>query len=210
MQTKQDSMGGGSSTVENGSGYDLSPFRRGANAASRNAVDELMPCVYNELRRIAANQIHFERPGGTLQPTALVHEAYLKLINQREANWQNRGHFCAIAAQEMRRILLEHARARRAQKRGGAGLQITLSDDLKVAAEVSDDAIALDEALNQLEVLDPQQARIVELRFFAELSVEETAEALGIGTATVKRDWAMARAWLLRQLNHRGSHAAAT
>jgi RNA polymerase sigma factor (TIGR02999 family) len=163
-----------------------------------------MPYVYHELRRIAAKQMRFERPGYTLQPTALVHEAYLRLINQREANWQNRAHFCAIAAQEMRRILLEHARARRAQKRGGGGRQITLSDDMKVAAEISDDLIALDEALNQLEALDPQQARIVELRFFAELSLEETAEALGIGTATVKRDWAMARAWLLRQIQSRG------
>lgn len=210
MKSERDFTGEGSSIVENESGHHLTRLLLEASAGSRKAVDELLPCVYQELRRIAANQMRFERPGITLQPTGLVHEAYLRLINQREANWQNRAHFCAIAAQEMRRILLEHARARRAQKRGADGLQITLSEDLKVASEVSDDLIALDEALNQLEALDPQQARIVELRFFTELTVEETAEALGIGTATVKRDWAMARAWLLRELNRKADCAVAT
>jgi RNA polymerase sigma-70 factor, ECF subfamily len=174
-----------------------------ASSGSRNAVDQLVPLVYDELRRIAAGQMRRERPGGTLQPTALVHEAYVKLINQRAANWQNRAHFFAIAAQQMRRILLEHARSRRAQKRGGGYLSIALDESLKLSADKADnidDVIALDEALHALEALDSQQARIVELRFYVDLSVEETAEVLGIGSATVKRDWAMARAWLLREL----------
>jgi RNA polymerase sigma factor (TIGR02999 family) len=174
-----------------------------ASSGSRNAVDQLVPLVYDELRRIAGGQMRRERPGGTLQPTALVHEAYVKLINQRAANWQNRAHFFAIAAQQMRRILLEHARSRRAQKRGGGYLSIALDESLKLSADNADnidDVIALDEALHALEALDSQQARIVELRFYVDLSVEETAEVLGIGSATVKRDWAMARAWLLREL----------
>jgi RNA polymerase sigma-70 factor, ECF subfamily len=174
-----------------------------ASSGSRNAVDQLVPLVYDELRRIAAGQMRRERPGSTLQPTALVHEAYVKLINQRAVNWQNRAHFFAIAAQQMRRILLEHARARRAQKRGGGYLSIALDESLKLSADNADnidDVIALDEALLALEALDSQQARIVELRFYVDLSVEETAEVLGIGSATVKRDWAMARAWLLREL----------
>jgi RNA polymerase sigma-70 factor, ECF subfamily len=160
----------------------------------------LAPLVYQELRRLAASQMQRERPGATLQPTALVHEAYLKLINQREVNWQNRAHFFAIAAQEMRRILLGYARARWAQKRGGARAPLTLEEGLVVTDNHTEDLIALEEALETLAHLDPRQARIVELRFYVELSVEEIAAVLGIGTATVKRDWAMARAWLLQQL----------
>jgi len=171
-----------------------------ASAGNRRAVDQLMPLIYHELRRMAAAQMRHERPGGTLQPTALVHEAYLKLINQRAVSWQNRAHFFAIAAQEMRRILLGHARARHAQKRGGGNLPITLDESIQVTDDHLDDLIALEEALQQLEALDPRQARIVELRFYVDLSVEEIAEVLGIGTATVKREWAMARSWLLREL----------
>src|SRR5436305_194074 len=141
-----------------------------------------------------------ERAGVTLQPTALVHESYLKLIEQRAVNWQNRAHFFTIAAQEMRRILLGYARARRAQKRGGARARITLEEGLVVTNDHADDLLAWEEALETLAHLDPRQARIVELRFYVELSVEEMAAVLGIGTARVKRDWAMARAWLLQQL----------
>jgi RNA polymerase sigma-70 factor (ECF subfamily) len=171
-----------------------------ASKGNRGAVDELTPLVYRELRRIAAGQMRRERAGATLQPTALVHEAYLKLINQREVTWQNRAHFFAIAAQEMRRILLGHARARKAQKRGSDGTRITLDESLAATEHHAEDVIALHEALNKLAQLDSRQARIVELRFYVELSVEEIAEVLGIGTATVKRDWAMARAWLLHEM----------
>jgi RNA polymerase sigma factor (TIGR02999 family) len=177
-----------------------------ASQGDRAALDQLTPLIYQDLRRIAANQMRQERPGLTLQPTALVHESYLKLIEQRAVNWQNRAHFFAIAAQEMRRILLGHARARQAQKRGGARARITLEEGLVVTDDHADDLIALEEALENLAQLDARQARIVELRFYVELSVEEIAEVLGIGTATVKRDWAMARAWLLHQL--RGKRAA--
>jgi RNA polymerase sigma factor (TIGR02999 family) len=176
----------------------------------RSALDRLTPLVYRELRRIAQNQMRHGRQGVTLQATALVHEAYLKLINQREVNWQNRAHFFAIAAQEMRRILLVYARSRRTQKRGGSYARLTLDEGLAVTEDHTDDLIALDEALGALEQLDPQQARIVELRFYVELSVEEIADVLGIGTATVKRDWAMARAWLLQQLQTKRTAAAAS
>jgi RNA polymerase sigma-70 factor, ECF subfamily len=171
-----------------------------ASHGNRQALDQLTPLVYQELRRIAGQRMRQERPGSTLQPTALVHEAYLALINQREATWQNRSHFFAIAAQEMRRILLMHARAKRAQKRGAGRNQVTLDEALVFAESHAEDLIAIDDCLERLSALDPQQARIVELKFFAGLTVEETAEVLGVGTATVKRDWAMARAWLLTQL----------
>lgn len=174
-----------------------------ASKGDREALDRVTAAVYQELRRIAAGQMRHERPGSTLQPTALVHEAYLKLINQREVSWQNRAHFFAIAAQEMRRIVLGYARARRAQKRGGGGAQLTLDESLIATDDHADDLIALDEILEHLAELDPRQARVVELRFYVELSVEETAEVLGVGTATVKRDWAMARAWVLQQLRSR-------
>jgi RNA polymerase sigma factor (TIGR02999 family) len=166
----------------------------------RAALDRLAPLIYQELRRIAAAQMRREAPGATLQPTALVHEAYLKLIGQREVHWQNRAHFFAIAAQEMRRILLGYARARKAQKRGGPRARLTLDESLAVTDSHVEDLIALDEALERLAQLDTRQAQVVELRFYVELSVEEIAEVLGIGTATVKRDWAMARAWLLQEL----------
>lgn len=179
-----------------------------ASNGDRAALDRLTPLVYQELRRIAVIQMRRERPGATLQPTALVHEAYLKLIHQRDVTWQNRAHFFAIAAQEMRRILLGYARARLAQKRGGVRARLTLDEGLAATENNAEDLIALDEALNGLAQLDPRQARIVELRFYVQMSGEEIAELLGIGTATVKRDWAMARGWLLQQLRSRRPAAA--
>ena len=167
----------------------------------QKALDKLMPLVYNELRRLAGNYLRRERPGHTLQPTALVNEAYLKLIDQRKAKWQNRAQFFGVAAQLMRRILVDHARERQAAKRGGSDqqrLSITSAEKLVQQPEV--DLLALHEALEELATLDPQQERIVELRFFGGLSIEETAEVLGIGHATVERDWKMARAWLRRKL----------
>ena len=150
----------------------------------RQSLDSLLPIVYQELRRLAASYLRRERPGQTLQPTALVHEAYLRLMKDRPDRWQNRAHFCAIAAHSMRQILIEKARARGALKRGGAQPRVTL-----------------DEALERLAAIDPDQARLVELRFFGGLTVEETAEAMDISPATVKRHWTVARAWLARELS---------
>lgn len=172
----------------------------------QQARDQLMPLVYSELRRLARNYLRKERPGHTLQPTALVNEAYLKLIDQKSARWQNRAHFYGVAAQLMRRILVDHARQHQAAKRGGSDqqrLSITSAGQLggkKLATEPAFDLLALHEALEELTVMDPQQGRIVELKFFGGLSIEETAEVMGIGHATVERDWKMARAWLRRKL----------
>ena len=170
----------------------------------RSALEQLTPLVYDELRRLAARYLRRERPGQTLQSTELVHEAYLRLIDQRSVQWQNRAHFFGIAAQMIRRILVDHARSRQARKRGGTAYRVTLDEAIAAAPEQRDlDLVALDEALNQLSLIDPQQGRIVEMRFFGGLSIEETAEALRISPATVKRDWTMARAWLFRELSGR-------
>jgi RNA polymerase sigma-70 factor (ECF subfamily) len=166
----------------------------------RQSVDSLLPIVYQELRRLAASYLRRERPGQTLQPTALVHEAYLRLMKDKPGRWQNRAHFCAIAAHSMRQILIERARARGAQKRGGARHRVTLDEALVAGGERSIDLVALDEALERLAAFDPEQARLVELRFFGGLTVEETAEAMNISPATVKRHWAVACAWLAREL----------
>ena len=163
-------------------------------------LDALLPVVYEELRRLAAAYLRRERPGQTLQPTALVHEAYLRLMKDRPGRWQNRAHFCAIAAHSMRQILIERARARGALKRGGAQPRVTLDEGLVAGESRSIDLVALDSALERLERLDPEQARLVELRFFGGLTIEETAEAMGISPATVKRHWTVARAWLAREL----------
>ena len=165
------------------------------------ALEDLMPLVYNELRRLANNYLRRERPGHTLQPTALVNEAYLKLVDQKNTRWQNRAQFYGIAAQLMRRILVDHARLRHAEKRGGAEqqrLSITSAGDLAIKPDL--DVLALHEALEELAIIDPQQSRIVELKFFGGLSIEETAEVMRLGHATVERDWKMARAWLRREL----------
>jgi len=165
------------------------------------ALEKLMPLVYSELRRLAGNYLRRERQGHTLQPTALVNEAYLKLIDQKNARWQNRAQFYGVAAQLMRRILVDHARRRQAAKRGGSDqqrLSITSAGQLTEKPDV--DLLALHEALEELKSFDSQQERIVELRFFGGLSIEETAEVVGIGHATVERDWKMARAWLRRKL----------
>jgi RNA polymerase sigma factor (TIGR02999 family) len=166
----------------------------------RQSLDSLLPVVYQELRRLAASYLRRERPGQTLQPTALVHEAYLRLMKDRPERWQNRAHFCAIAAHSMRQILIERARARGAIKRGGQVPRVTLDEALVGGNAPSYDLLALDEALGKLAAIDPEQARLVELRFFGGLTVEETAEAMNISPATVKRHWTMARAWLAREL----------
>jgi len=165
------------------------------------ALEKLMPLVYSELRRLASNYLRRERGEHTLQPTALVNEAYLKLVDQRNPKWQNRAHFFGIAAQLMRRILVDHARQHQAAKRGGSSQKrISLTGAEAFAKQPEVDLLALNEALDELAKMDPQQSRIVELKFFGGLSIEEIAEVLGIGHATVERDWKMARAWLRRQL----------
>jgi len=163
-------------------------------------LDALLPVVYEELRRLAAAYLRRERPGQTLQPTALVHEAYLRLMKDRPDRWQNRAHFCAIAAHSMRQILIERARARGARKRGGAQPRVTLDEGLVAGEAPSVDLVALNEALDRLEAMDPEQARLVELRYFGGLTIEETAEAMNTSPASVKRHWTVARAWLAREL----------
>jgi RNA polymerase sigma-70 factor (ECF subfamily) len=164
------------------------------------ALEKLMPLVYSELRRLAGNYLRRERGEHTLQPTALVNEAYLKLVDQRNAKWQNRAHFFGIAAQLMRRILVDHARRHQAVKRGGSARRISITSAEKFAKQPEVDLLALNEAMDKLAAMDPQQSRIVELKFFGGLSIEEIVEVLGVGHATVERDWKMARAWLRRQL----------
>ncbi|HET9528145.1 MAG TPA: sigma-70 family RNA polymerase sigma factor [Pyrinomonadaceae bacterium] len=165
------------------------------------ALDRLMPLVYSELRRLATNYLRRERAGHTLQPTALVNEAYLKLVGQRNAKWQNRAHFFAISAQLMRRILVDHARRHQAEKRGGSAQQrLSITSAEEFATQPAVDLLALNEALEELSKMDPQQGRIVELKFFGGLSIDETAEVLGISHSTVEREWKSARAWLRREL----------
>jgi RNA polymerase sigma-70 factor, ECF subfamily len=166
----------------------------------RQSVETLLPIVYQELRRLAAGYLRRERAGYTLQPTALVHEAYLRLLKDKPGRWQNRAHFCAIAAHSMRQILIERARARDAKKRGGERQRVTLDEGLVAGGDRSIDLIALDQALERLAALDAEQARLVELRFFGGLTIEETAEAMNTSPATVKRHWTMACAWLAREL----------
>jgi RNA polymerase sigma-70 factor (ECF subfamily) len=166
----------------------------------KQALDALIPLVESELKRIAAAQLSRERPNHTLQPTALVNEAYLQLVDQRSARWQGRAHFLAMASNFMRRILVDHARHRNYQKRGGAKAHVPIDEDLLLSPERDPHLIALDEALEQLTKKDPRKARVAELRYFGGLSVQETAEVLAISEATVHREWRFARAWLHREL----------
>jgi RNA polymerase sigma factor (TIGR02999 family) len=168
----------------------------------RAALDRLLPLVFDELRRLAASYLRRERAGHTLQPTALVNEAYLRLVGQEGAQWQNRAHFFGIAANLMRQILVDHARQRAAEKRGGSQLQrLSLTQAERLVRQEELDVLALNEALERLAEFDEQQARIVEMKFFAGLTIEETAEVLGISHATVEREWKLARAWLRRELS---------
>jgi RNA polymerase sigma factor (TIGR02999 family) len=170
----------------------------------RSAEGKLLDAVYRELHQMAARYMRRERADHTLQPTALIHEAYFRLIDQREKDWQNRAHFYGVAAQVMRRILVDYARTHRTAKRGGAHQKVSLDDAILLSPEQSDEIVALDEALSRLARLDPRQTRVVELRFFGGLSEEETAQLLGVSSRTIKRDWSMAKAWLYGELNTGG------
>ncbi|MBA2526309.1 MAG: sigma-70 family RNA polymerase sigma factor [Pyrinomonadaceae bacterium] len=168
----------------------------------QEALNKLMPLVYDELHRLASRYLRHERPGHTLQTTALVHEAYLKLVDQKKTDWQNRVQFFAAAAQVMRHILVDYARSHRALKRGGDYCRLSLDEAVMSSEEKDPDLLSLNEALNGLAAIDPQQSRVVELRVFGGLTVEDTAEALGISPRTVKREWSMAKAWLHRQIRN--------
>lgn len=170
------------------------------SAGDRAALDRLVPMVYAELRRMAARCLRGERPEHTLQPTALVHEAFVKLVGQREIQWQNRAQFFGVAAQLMRRVLVDHARERGANKRGGGLQRVALEDALAVSPSAQVDVIAVDAALNRLGEIDPDQVRIVELRFFGGLTIDETAAVMGWSAGSVKREWTIAKAWLQREI----------
>ena len=165
------------------------------------ALHELLPQVYDELRRLADYYLHQERPEHTLQPSDLVHETYLRLVNEQAIDWQDRAHFFGIAAVRMRHILVEHARSRQAAKRGGGEYRLSLSKANQLAEKRDVNLLALDDALQRLEAMDQQKSRIVELRYFGGLTIEETAEALRVSPATIKRDWSMARAWLRSEIS---------
>ena len=171
-----------------------------ASSGDKPALDEILPLVYDELRKIAQNYLNRERPDHTLQATALVHEASLRLIDQRKADWKNRSQFFGLAAQMMRRILVNHAESRQAEKRG-SGQKLQLDETVDVSFEENLDLLALDEALKKLEQFDEQKSKIVEMRFFGGLTIEETANVLGKSHATVEREWAFAKAWLHRELS---------
>ena len=179
---------------------DSSVILKDWSGGDRASADRLLSLVYDELRKIAGQYLRKEKSDHTLQPTALVHEAYMKLIDISDISWQDRAHFFAVSANIMRHILVDHARAKLAEKRGGDAQRISLEDADSLSSEPDVDLLAVDEALNELAEFDEQQSRIVELRFFGGLTIEETAHVAGISPATVKREWAMAKAWLHRKL----------
>ncbi len=183
---------------------DITPLLLAWGNGDASAGEQLLPVIYAELHRQASRAMRRESDDHTLQATALVHEAYLRLVDQRRTAWQNRAQFFGVAAQAMRRILVDHARAQHAEKRGGGVQQVTLNEANQGVSSESDhsmDVLALHDALDKLAVLDPDQARLVELRYFGGLNIEETAESLGVSPATVKREWAVARAWLRREMS---------
>ena len=183
------------------SAHEITQLLINGSNGSQGALDQLYPLVYEELRRLAHRYMSRERPGHTLQTTAVVHEAYLRLIDQKHVQWQSRAHFFAIAAQMMRRILITHAQSHAYAKRGGGALKVSLDEAAILSQERAGELLALDEALNSLTALDPRRSQVVELRFFGGLSNEEIAEVLKISPNTVTRDWQMAKAWLRREMS---------
>jgi RNA polymerase sigma factor (TIGR02999 family) len=179
--------------------HDVTALLQQWSDGDQSALDELLPIIYDELRRLAHAYLRHERSEQTLQTTALVHETYLRLVRQRSVNWKNRSHFFGIAAQAMRRILIDAARRRVADKRGG-GATFVFDDDRPPTIRLDERLVALDNALKELEKIDPDQSRIVELRYFGGMTIEETAEAMRLSPATIKREWSTARAWLYRRM----------
>lgn len=188
--------------------HEITRLLRAWSEGDEAALEKLTPLVYEELHRVARRYMAAERPDHTLQTTALIHEVYLRLIDAREVNWNDRAHFFAICAQLMRRILIDFARSRRYQKRGGGAKRLPLEEALLVSAEPPADIVALDDALKVLAGVDERKSRVVELRFFGGLSVEETAEVLKVSAETVMRDWKLAKTWLLRELSRQERHEA--
>jgi RNA polymerase sigma factor (TIGR02999 family) len=180
--------------------HDVTRILRAWSDGDRGALDELIPVVYEELRRQAARYLRRERPDHTLQTTALIHEAYVRLVDQRDVRWQNRAHFFGVAAQLMRRILVDHARKDRALKRGGVADKLPLEEAVPVSGAPDINLMALDEALTKLAALDERKSRVVELKYFGGLTAEEAAEVLRVSPATVRHDWSLAKAWLRREI----------
>ena len=176
------------------------------SGGDESALQQLVPVVHAELRRLARREMRRERPEHTLQTTALVNEAYLRLVDMGAVDWNDRAHFFAMSARLMRRILVDHARSRRYQKRGGGAQRESFDEEVTIAAAPGTDLVALDDALQALAAIDRRKSDVIELRFFAGLSVEETAAALDVSTSTVLRDWRLARAWLLKELDRGGRH----
>jgi RNA polymerase sigma factor (TIGR02999 family) len=179
---------------------DITQLLDDLSSGNKSVVDHLLPIVYDELRKIARNQMNREREGHTLSPTSLVHEAYLKLVNQRQANWQNRAHFFALASMSMRRILINYANQRLAQKRGGDVPVVTFNEELMSQDSKAEDLIMLDRALDKLKSMHERQAQIIEYKFFGGLEFAEIAEVLQVSLPTIRRDWRLARAWLIKEL----------
>ena len=179
---------------------DVTQLLHNWSKGDQSALDQLMPLVYGELRRLASSHLRRERPDHTLQSTALVHEAFMRLVNQQEVHWQSRAHFFGIAAQMIRRILVDYARSQHAEKRGSGAVRMELDAALAIPLKTDVDLVLLNDALDRLAGLDPRQSRLVELRFFAGLSIEETAEVMHLSVATIKREWNSARAWLFREI----------
>ncbi len=186
---------------------DITALLQKWTSGDKSAIDQLTPLIYAELRRLAHRHLRRERGDHTLQSTALVHEAWLRLVDQKQARWQDRAHFFAVSGQMKRRILVDHARAQHREKRGGGAPVLALDEGVDIPRERSLELIALDDALHDLARLDARQSQVIELRFFAGLSIDETAEALGVSKATANRDWITGRAWLLRELDRRPNAA---
>ncbi len=185
---------------QEGDTHEVTQLLAQLSRGDERAADQLMPVVFEEFRALAASYMAREGRDHTFQPTALVNEAYLRLVDQRQTDWKDRSHFFAIGAQAMRRVLVDHARAKRREKRGGSAQRVALQDDIALSPGREEDVLAVNDALERLAQLDPRQARIVELRFFAGLNVEEVAEVLGVSKRTVESDWTMVRAWLRKEL----------
>jgi RNA polymerase sigma factor (TIGR02999 family) len=186
---------------------DITALLQKWTSGDKSAIDQLTPLIYAELRKLAHRHLRSERGDHTLQSTALVHEAWLRLVDQKQAKWQDRAHFFAVSGQMMRRILVDHARAQHREKRGGGAPVLALDEGIDIPRQRSLELIALDDALHDLARLDSRQSQVIELRFFAGLSIDETAEALGVSKATANRDWITGRAWLLRELDRRPNAA---